>query len=252
MNMDIDNQYGTLEIQKNLLLLLKEFHQLCLENDIKYSLDWGSLLGAVRHKGFIPWDDDVDIMVDRSNYKKIIDAITPPLTIEQYSSSTLWVDRVRLDSSAISNFKPTMDIFIVDNAPDSAIARKLRVLELRFVQGMLKSEPTTNRGNLWYKTASVISYLFGHLFTRKQKIRFYNWLSQRSNNIETTKKASYNTDFGDLPKLYSKDIIEEVIEVPFENIKVYITKAYHQCLIDKFGPNYMTPPPVENRVPKHM
>ena len=70
--MDLENKYGTLEIQKELLLLLQEVHNFCVSNDITYSIAYGSLLGAVRHKGFIPWDDDLDIMVDRENYKKIL------------------------------------------------------------------------------------------------------------------------------------------------------------------------------------
>lgn len=69
--MDIENKYGTLNAQKELLELLKEFHSFCIQNEIKYSLAYGSLLGAFRHKGFIPWDDDLDIMVDRENYERI-------------------------------------------------------------------------------------------------------------------------------------------------------------------------------------
>ena len=143
--MDFDNKYGTLKIQEKLLVLLKEFHKYCLENDIKYSLDWGSLLGAIRHKGFIPWDDDIDIMVDRRNYEKILKTAKSPINIDHDSSSALWVDRVRLDSDLISSLKPTMDIFIIDNAPDGQFLRKLRVLELRFVQGMLKSTPNLKK-----------------------------------------------------------------------------------------------------------
>ena len=70
--MDTRNEYGTLEIQKELLNLLRVFHKFCQDNNIQYSLAWGSLLGAIRHKGFIPWDDDLDVMMDRKNYNKFV------------------------------------------------------------------------------------------------------------------------------------------------------------------------------------
>ena len=73
--MDIENKYGTLAIQKELLVLLKEFHSFCKRNNIQYSLAYGSLLGAVRHKGLIPWHDDLDIMVDRDNYSVLRSAL---------------------------------------------------------------------------------------------------------------------------------------------------------------------------------
>lgn len=69
-------------MQRKLLALLKEFHGFCINNGIKYSLDWGSLLGTIRHKGFIPWDDDLDIMVDRDNYEKIRSLIGGKLVYE--------------------------------------------------------------------------------------------------------------------------------------------------------------------------
>lgn len=232
--------------------ILKDVDRFCKENNITYFLIAGTLLGSIRHKGFIPWDDDIDIMVDRRNYEKILKTAKSPINIDHDSSSALWVDRVRLDSDLISSLKPTMDIFIIDNAPDGQFLRKLRVLELRFVQGMLKSTPNLKKGNVLYRVATLVSYLVGRLFTVEQKVRLYSWLSQRSNKKDTAKKASYNTDFVDMSKLYSKDIIDEVIEVPFEDIRVYITKTYHQCLIDKFGSNYMTPPSEEDRIPKHL
>lgn len=61
-------QDEAIEIRKNLLQI---FHQLCEENDLKYSLGYGTLLGAVRHKGMIPWDDDIDLVMPRKDYDRL-------------------------------------------------------------------------------------------------------------------------------------------------------------------------------------
>ena len=52
--------------------ILKLIHEYCYNNGLKYTLAYGSMLGAVRHKGFIPWDDDIDIAIMRSDYEKLI------------------------------------------------------------------------------------------------------------------------------------------------------------------------------------
>ena len=67
-------------MQQRLLVLLKTFHQYAVSHHFKYSLDWGALLGAVRHQGFIPWDDDLDVMVDRETYHLILQTIGQDLT----------------------------------------------------------------------------------------------------------------------------------------------------------------------------
>lgn len=241
--MDLGNKYGTLDIQQKLLVLLKEFHQFCVANDIKYSLDWGSLLGAIRHKGFIPWDDDLDIMVDRENFEKINRLIKKfnNLAYEHGTIESLWVDRVRLDSESLSNPKPTMDVFVIDNAPNSRLARKFRVALIRGMQGMMKSKPNFLKGNILYRIATLITYLLGKFFSHDTLIKWYNYISQLSNKKQTQMKACYNADFNDVAKLRHSDVIGEYILVPFEDCEVFVTKGYHQALVDMFGPDYMTP-----------
>ena len=96
--MDVENKYGTLAIQMELLKLLKAFDAFCQQFGVKYTLSGGSLLGAVRHKGFIPWDDDIDCIVDRNNFNKLCDVIKDNKTLqfERWTKDTLWIGRVRL------------------------------------------------------------------------------------------------------------------------------------------------------------
>lgn len=238
--MDIGNQYGTLEMQKRLVRLLESFHRFAIENNIKYSLDWGSLLGAVRHKGFIPWDDDLDIMVDRENYNKILKHIGGDLLIKHNTKEWLWIDRIQFKDTDVDwKIPPTLDIFIIDNIPDSSISRKIQIYGILFITGMMKGWP--QKGNLFQRFALSIAHLFGLCIPWKTKMEWFHRFSQRWNNIETEKKASYNTVYEDLSKVYSAEILDEVIEAPFENTVAFITKDYHNSLVAKFGPDYMTP-----------
>lgn len=78
------------EIQKLELDILKEFHEFCIKHDLVYSLMGGTMLGAVRHEGFIPWDDDIDVSMPRPDYDKFIDLTRNNLSniYEVYSVET--------------------------------------------------------------------------------------------------------------------------------------------------------------------
>ena len=71
MNLDI-----LTEVKKVELDILNVIHKICVDNNLRYSLAYGSLLGAIRHKGFIPWDDDVDIYMPREDYNKFLDILS--------------------------------------------------------------------------------------------------------------------------------------------------------------------------------
>jgi lipopolysaccharide cholinephosphotransferase len=242
--MDQDNQYGVLEVQKHLLVLLKEFHSFCIQYEIKYSLDWGSLLGAIRHKGFIPWDDDLDIMVDRANFNKLISVIENDgrFVLDNSNPRTLWITRIRKkfpDGEHV--YPPTIDILIVDNAPDNRFSRRIRIFLVLLLQGMLKFRPNLKKGNPLMRICTILTYYFGKLFSRRAKVGLYDKVAQLSDKKKTRQITCYYEEYNCLDKYYAPDLLHELITTPFEDTVAYIVKQYHSCLTIQFGDNYMTP-----------
>lgn len=251
--MDINNKYGTLEVQKALMILLQRFDELCQSEGIKYSLDSGSLLGAVRHKGFIPWDDDLDVILDRENYNNLLRVIdkAPSLMVERITGNALWVDRIRLQGKTINGFAPTLDIFILDNVPEIKWKALFKKYTIFMLQGMLKPHLSLKKGTLTMKTCSLVTYLMGLLFPRKVKYKWYNMASQWWDKDKCTYGSCYNYTFKGIGKLFPTDALKRIIRVPFENIEVPIMEDYDVILSSIYG-DYMTPPKEMERIPKHM
>ncbi|MBR5736525.1 MAG: LicD family protein [Bacteroidales bacterium] len=249
--MDLENKYGTLEIQKELLALVKEVHSFCISNGVKYSIAYGSLLGAVRHKGFIPWDDDFDIMVDRENYNKILDSIngSRSLTIDRCQSS-LWIDRLhRKDCDYHGPYSPTCDIFIIDTMPDNYFLAQMKIYAIYMMQGMMKVKLSIKKGGFFMKVCSLVTYIMGLPFSPSTKKKWYTSISQWFYR-DGQKKRCYNACFEDIHCVFPSNVLDKIHLASFEDTEVYIIDEYDPFLRSRYG-YYMTPPPQIERMPKH-
>lgn len=253
--MDIDNKYGTLEIQKALLGLLIKFDSFCQEKNISYSLDSGSLLGAVRHKGFIPWDDDLDIVIDRKNYNHLIKEINieNDLVIERMSQAALWTDRIRCkESDYHGSYYPTIDVFVFDHVPDSRWKALLKKLTIFMLQGMMKYNLSLKNGSLFMKICALVTYIMGRFFSHKVKYEWYIKVSQWGNDKYSKFGTCYNYVTSEVGTLYHSDMLEEIIMQDFEGLRVPIIADYDYCLRQLYGDDYMTPPSELQRKPQHI
>lgn len=252
--MDLENRYGTHNIQKGLLKLLVEFDAFCKEKGIKYSLAYGSLLGAVRHKGFIPWDDDLDIIVDRSNLNKLISTFRNnhgSLKLIDSLSDSVWVNRVALDGFVDDDGQiPLLDIFPIDNVPNRKLTWSFELFFVKMLQGMIKKSPDYSKFSLKNRILLFVTYNIGRFFPKNKKLNWYDSLSQIASGEKTHFVTCNYVPYHYLGHKYHSGIFEEYTRLPFENIEVNVVSNYDEFLRVTYG-DYMTPPKTEDRIPKH-
>lgn len=249
--MDVNNEYGCLDFQIELLVLLKKFHETCIKNNINYSLIGGSLLGAIRDDGFIPWDDDADIMIARNDFNRLMNLLKNDsiLSIKR----TLWIWRIQLADANIiaeNSYTPTMDLFIVDNMPDGYWRRKMNYYLVSFAEGMLRTSFSLNKFSFINKLIVGSTYIVGKLLTQNAKLRFFDYIVQRYNDKNTEKKAILYAPHHQIHFLYPKDMMDKIILHKFEDTEVCITATYDEVLTMTYG-DYMTPPKKKDRKPTH-
>lgn len=247
-----EEMYGTGRMQEYILELLTEIDVFCKKNDIRYSLSAGTLLGAVRHKGFIPWDDDVDIMFDRINYDKFLD-LSSNLPKDLVIQQKIWVKRItRIDNPNIDKEMGCVDLFVFDEVPDNVIKRKIKTFLIQLLQGMLKTEHDYSKYTFKEKILVFGTWFIGLPFNYQFKQKLYDRISRIDNTGKNNMINVYNTLFECVQRCrFDRRIIDSYLEVIFEDKKFTIISGYDEYLTEQYG-DYMKFPRIEERKPAHM
>lgn len=254
-------------VQLTLLDIAKEIKRVCEENDIRYFLYRGTFLGAVRHRGFIPWDDDMDFAMLREDYEKFC-RIAPEKLGDRYAfqnwhcsknfaqpfakvrkRGTLYIEA---KSGLLEENGLYVDIYPLDFAPDTeeekkALAKKLlHLFRLKLMQGHYKPWMEEDR-ILWKKRIGYLAYQGAALLVgRKRLVTVYE------NAVRSVQESGTLYEQSALPVSYYFDRAhyEETAMYPFEDTVFPGPKDYDAVLSSLYG-DYMTLPPEDKRENRH-
>ncbi len=247
------------------LEILKYFHSFCVENNIKYFLSNGTLLGAVKYKGFIPWDDDVDVLVPREDYNKLISLFKDTekhvlLAFERnenfrYPFSKLVDMSTRKEETNINNgveIGIDIDIFPLDYWDyDLEKAKKevKRINRNMFALTLTKMNKAESNNPLKRFVKSVVMF-----FCKLHGGKYYIRKIIDESNKEYEKNSSYLgckawCIYNEREIIPSK-AFAEVIEIEFEKEKFYAPVGYDTYLRSLYG-DYRQDPPLEKQKTHH-
>lgn len=255
------------KIQEIELKCLKEIIHICEEENIEYFLIGGSTLGAVRHKGFIPWDDDIDIGMTRDNYEKFL-KVAPNKLSEIYYLQTpygkeknnpYFYSKVRINGTQFveyCNRKVNMhhgcyvDVFPFDEVPDNEedninqfndIQKLIRKFNLKQTPD-ISAEPKKMRDCIKSLIRRIIHFLFKFISYDKLVDDLQNTFTKYNG---TNQEAYACLNFPERKKEYvKKEDLYPLLECEFEGIRIKIPHNYDTYLKTHYG-NYMELPPKE-------
>lgn len=237
--------------QQDLLPYLQFVDELCRKNNIKYSICFGTLLGAVRHQGFIPWDDDLDIAMEREEFEKFRLVMEKEKDAPFVLTQELWITRLVGKNYEQEEIPMMLDFFLYDNVPEKEFVRKGKILLLRFLQGTLKRKPDYKKYKGIQKIFVAVSYNIGRLFSYSMKFNWYQKVMQIGNKKQTKYVNTFNDDFVGVTHKIPRKILEAYEEVAFEG-QYFMAHKERELMLTEFYGDYMQLPPEEERIPMHL
>lgn len=251
------------EIQSMALLILEKLDRYCSDNQIEYYMAYGSLLGAIRHKGFIPWDDDVDLWMKRDSYDKFckhfpewgssnglyLNSIYTTKNYNRIQAKVCMCNTEITENSRCNLYKEgyAIDIFPLDGTPNNSWNRFFYLGILQIIKNIATLSAYKDKNN---KTITLFARLF-----RKVKVnsvlKYYEVLARRypcrdSNYLKVIAPGKrMGRDI-----LVKSNCFNESQSIPFENVMTRVPSGFNEILQKIYG-DYMKLPPVELRKSHH-
>ena len=259
-------------LQQKQLDILKAFIKVCDKHNLEYFLVYGTALGAIRHKGFIPWDDDIDVGMPRKDYEKYIELQSEyegtPYFIQTFKTDPCYIyNYAKLrDSSttflenAFKNHRINQGVFI-DIFPVDGMSREVgdrekigkknkfiwRQVYFSYLPALRrKVHKRTFFKDILLNIVAGLFYVFDIAHYRNKRVERF----VRKIPLEEAKMAGIMFGFTWRINCMDADIFRETIKVPFEDIEVKVVKQYDKYLTMLYK-DYMKFPPVEQQVGHH-
>ena len=252
-------------LQNVILMIMKDIDAVCNKHGIEYYLLGGSAIGAIRHKGFIPWDDDLDIIMNDENYNKFLSVCKTDLDSSKYflqeglKDWSMYFSKVRLKGTklvegVVYTDNPDMqgiyvDVFKMDNVSSNKLMAKWQyVCAKAFLSYQLSVRGDKDKS---FGLKKRILLLLSSPLKIKVIRKWFKFQVERYNDKETDYYGFFYGRTKYKTAIVQKEIFGKPLRVPFEDTKLCIAEHYHEYLTQVFG-DYMTPPPIEQQVGLHL
>lgn len=241
-------------LQRILTMIASDIDVFCREHGIVYYLMGGTALGAMRHGGFIPWDDDFDIFMDRANYKKFLAACESSLDTDKYylqredtAEWPLFFSKIRLNETLYVERTEDVDrmhsglyidVMCLHNVFSNTFMRRLQFYCARVLSAIALSHRGYETTSGVKKMALTVAHALGRPPVKRLLLRFVR-------SLDGTKTDMVGHFFGRAPfhkTSFPRSLLGEPRRVPFEDIELPVAHDVEGYLKARFGPRYMEMP----------
>lgn len=260
----MDDKNTTIKvIHKELLEMVKDFHRFCEETGLRYYIIGGTLLGAIRHKGFIPWDDDMDIAMPRKDFEKFL-AFYPQKKYKiityrsgrdyKYYLPKLYNEEYIIKEKTGNITNLFIDIFPIDGMPDNFLKRKIHIFRILYHRmkvsffyndtiDMEKQRKAYEKAMIMVAKAVPFKKIIDPIREKDIIDKLLNKNSMDESHFSGTIMGAYR-----VREIVETKLFGTPTKYVFEDITLYGPEYYDEYLRHIYSDNYMQLPPLEKRI----